>query len=68
MARSAVWPALWRVFAYAAPGLPMLHISSGSDVISGLGVGDGEGSRWALGLRLRFEGVDVGVEVSESAF
>lgn len=33
-AATTLWPAEWRVLAYAAPGLPKLQISSGREVIS----------------------------------
>ena len=38
-AATTLWPALWRVFAYAAPGLPRLQMRSGREVIGASSVG-----------------------------
>lgn len=82
-AATTLWPALWRVFAYAAPGLPRLQMRSGREVIGASSVGaaveSGVSTREGgvcrcLALRAFFcffgvEGVEevVATEVGESA-
>lgn len=70
-AATTLWPALCRVFAYAAPGLPRLQIRSGREVIVASSVGPiergvstREGDVCCFALRFFFF---FGVEVVEEA-
>lgn len=68
MACTTLWPALCKVFAYAAPGLPTLQISRGRDAMSVVSGGDDDAFAFCFRAFRGVEGVEDGVATVTAVF